>query len=118
MRQAGEKTPTFRAYATDANGSVEGLEDAGGGFGTNAEDTYLYDPYGESENVGAPTETQDPGLSAAAKDNPFRFQGFYYDAGVKTYDMHARHYRPDTGRFLTQDRFESALGDQHLQADP
>jgi RHS repeat-associated protein len=110
---------TFKPYATDGNGSVEGLEDPNGGFGDPAKpDTYLYDPYGESENVGTATEKNDPGLSDAAKDNPFRFEGFYYDSGVKTYDMQARNYRPDIGRFLSQDRYESAAGDELLQADP
>lgn len=36
----------------------------------------------------------------AVKDNPFRFQGHYYDSGVKTYDMQARQYLPQVGRFL------------------
>jgi RHS repeat-associated protein len=57
-------------------------------------------------------------LSEAARDNPLRFQGHYYDAEVKTYDMRARSYRPDLGRFLGQDRFESAQGDLRLQSDP
>jgi RHS repeat-associated protein len=32
--------------------------------------------------------------------------------------MQARPYRPDVGRFLTQDRFESGSGDLALQSDP
>jgi RHS repeat-associated protein len=44
--------------------------------------------------------------------------GFYFDSGVKSYDMQAREYRPDSGRFLSQDRYESAAADQTLQADP
>jgi RHS repeat-associated protein len=102
----------YRAYADDANGSVVGLEDAQGGFGPAGLDTYLYDPYGEPDKpipAGTdPTETIDPGLSPAAKDNPFRFEGFYYDAGVRTYDMQARQYRPDVGRFLSEDRYAFA----------
>ena len=110
----------YRSYATDANGSVEGLENEIGGFGDpgGRPDTYLYDPYGESENVGQAGERDDPGLSEGAKDNPFRFQGFYYDAGIKTYDMQARNYRPDIGRFVSQDRYESSQGDQLLTSDP
>jgi RHS repeat-associated protein len=104
----GEETPRYRAYARDANGTVLGLESQ-----TDADvpeaDRYEYDPYGDIANE--PT-------GADAKDNPFRFQGFYYDSGVKSYDMHARHYRPDVGRFLSQDRFASAAGDQNLQSDP
>jgi RHS repeat-associated protein len=111
----GSAAAKHKPYAKDATGSVEGLEDDDGA--TN-DDTYLYDPYGESENVGEANETDDPGLSDEAKDNPFRFQGFYFDSGIKSYDMHARSYRPDTARFLSQDRFEAAVGDQLLQSDP
>lgn len=118
VKTSGDAAPTHRPFATDANGTVEGLEDTQGRFGVLDRDTYLYDPYGESENVGLPTERDDPGLTDAAKDNPFRFQGFYFDSGVKTYDMQARSYRPEIGRFLSQDRYEAALGDQLLQADP
>jgi len=57
-------------------------------------------------------------LGEEAQDNPFRFDGFYHDSGVKTYDMHARHYRPEIGRFLTQDHYASASADLLLQADP
>ncbi|HEX8051734.1 MAG TPA: LamG-like jellyroll fold domain-containing protein [Thermoleophilaceae bacterium] len=118
VKASGDSAPTHRPYATDASGSVEGLEDTEGRFGELNRDTYLYDPYGESENVGGLNETEDPGLSDAAKENPFRFQGFYFDSGVKTYDMQARDYRPDIGRFLSEDRYEAAVGDKLLQADP
>jgi RHS repeat-associated protein len=99
-----------RTFATDAAGSVIGVEDQNGSFGVNNQNRYVYDPYGQLENESS--------LGADAKANPFRFEGFYYDSGVKTYDMRARHYRPDSGHFLSQDRFESAAGDQALQADP
>ena len=32
--------------------------------------------------------------------------------------MQAHAYRPDVGRFLTQDRFDAAAGDLTLQSDP
>lgn len=57
-------------------------------------------------------------MSDEARDNPFRFESFYYDSGVRTYDMRARSYRPEIGRFLTADRFEAAAGDFNLQSDP
>ena len=117
VERTEDATPAYRAYSHDANGSVEGLENEDGETGN---DTYTYDPYGEPDNV--PPDGQedevDPGLSDNARENPFRFEGFYYDAGVKTYDMRARSYRPDVGRFLSQDRYESAAGDQLLQSDP
>jgi RHS repeat-associated protein len=115
LRRLGQRTTLagvglgYRSFAYDANGSVEGLEGSDGEIATA--DRYRYDPYGELQDA----ETD---LSAAAKENPFRFEGFYYDASVKTYDMQARPYRPDVGRFLTQDRFESGSGDLALQSDP
>ena len=42
-----------------------------------ADQTYSYDPYGE-------LQTMESGLSDDDMANPFRFEGFYYDAGVKT----------------------------------
>jgi RHS repeat-associated protein len=78
------------------------------------ENKYAYDPYGETQGPGNPA-------GSAAGRNPFRFQGFYHDAETRTYDMQARQYRPDIGRFLTQDRYESSSGDFNLQsrsADP
>lgn len=114
--QATNTGSAFKAYAKDANGSVTGLEDDNGL--ADAQNTYDYDPYGELDRTPSATGDLDAGLSTEAKDNPFRFQGFYYDSGVKTYDMHARAYRPEVGRFLSQDLYASAAGDQALQADP
>lgn len=93
----------------DANGSIEGVENPDGRVAP--ENRYAYDPYGEQTAPEA-------GLGQPAKDNPQRFEGFRYDSGTKIYDMQARAYRPDVGRFLTQDRFESASGDFALQSDP
>lgn len=102
----------YSAFDSDANGSTVGLEDADGTItrgGANSS-AYDLDPFGETRN-----EAQ---LGTTARNNPFRFQGFYYDSGIQAYDMQARPYRPDIGRFLTADRFESALGDFNLQSDP
>jgi RHS repeat-associated protein len=109
----------FRSFALDANGSVEGLEDADGDVRDCTgdpdpncrSDGYQYDPYGASESP----ETS---LSPEAAANPLRFEGFYYDQAQLTYDMHARPYRPDLGRFLTQDRYQAFSADIGLLADP
>jgi RHS repeat-associated protein len=117
----------YHSYALDANGSVEALENKDGTISTG--NRYHYDPYGNLEmgatqqqqvassgNLG--TATPENQLSTDAQANAFRFEGFYYDSGVETYDMQARPYRPDSGQYLTADRFEQALGDQELAADP
>ncbi len=38
--------------------------------------------------------------------------------GDASYGIQAREYRPEIGRFLSQDRFQSAGADLHLQSDP
>ena len=97
-----------------------GLEGDDGVVADNEQ--YEYDPYGElikgDGDPGEPTCGATGELSDEACDQPFRFQGFYYDSGIKTYDMQARAYRPDIGRFLTSDRYESSAGDFNLQSDP
>lgn len=118
--------PEYSTYDNDALGSVIGLEDEEGTFddpGSSGDDTdnsYDLDPYGtvldpDPGNAEADVEEE---LGEAASENPFRFEGFYYDSGVESYDMLARQYRPDAGRFLSQDRFEAAAGDLALQSDP
>jgi RHS repeat-associated protein len=111
----------YRSYALDANGTVEGLERTDGSLPAN--ERYPYDPYGRLEpTVRTPSDPPSKGEDELAtdelKDNPFRFQGFYYDAATQTYDMHARDYRPDIARFLSQDRYADAYRDLTLLADP
>jgi RHS repeat-associated protein len=105
-------TPSTKTFATDANGNPTGLEDATGGVAR--QDRYVYDPYGDLQ----PQATGDPAQSDDARNNPLRFNGFDYDSSVKTYDMQARDYRPDTGRFLQSDRYESSQSDLSLVANP
>jgi RHS repeat-associated protein len=114
---AGSNVPGgYRSYTTDANGSVVALEDSTG----KAEEDYSYDPYGELLDPGTGDRLADPEaeLSARAQANPFRFEGFYYDSAVRTYDMQARAYRPETARFLSEDRYADAGLDIALQSDP
>ncbi|MDQ6804441.1 MAG: hypothetical protein M3065_05645 [Actinomycetota bacterium] len=126
-RDNPQGSSNYRSYAVDANGSVEGLENSTQRPGSQiaASDRYHYDPYGELEqgagqggNDANNHQTPEQALSPDAQTNSYRFEGFYYDSGVKTYDLQARSYRPDSGQYLTQDRFEQALGDQQLAADP
>lgn len=106
---------TYKSYAKDANGSVVGLEASDGSLADD--ERYDYDPYGATDRSGDQLDP-DAGLSGDAKANPFRFEGFYFDSSVGSYDMHARQYQPDTGRFLSRDTYASAAGDQALSADP
>lgn len=113
-RQSGATANPYSSFAKDANGSIEGLAGTTGSLTAK----YAYDPYGKDEKSSTSETSPGSSLTPEAKDQPFRFQGFYYDSGVKTYDMRARQYLPQAGRFLTQDRFESASGDFNLVSDP
>jgi RHS repeat-associated protein len=104
-RKSGTSPLTYRAYSLDANGTVLALE---ADDGSTTADSYAYGPYGDQRN--------NPSDDAAA--NPFRFQGSYYDTDAEAYDLRARMYRPDIGRFLSPDRYESAAADLSLQLDP
>ena len=101
---APSTTTAYRPYATDAQGSVQGLEDTTGAIPNGS--AYSYDPYGNPLSTGTPSQ--------ASQDNPFRFQGFYYDPTAGGYNALAREYRPDIQRFLTQDRYEAAGADLQL----
>jgi hypothetical protein len=79
-RTSPTETAPYRAYSTDAAGSVEGLEGANGEI---IGEHYSYDPYGAQLS-------DESGLEGEAQANPFRFQGHYYDPGQQTYDMRAR----------------------------
>jgi RHS repeat-associated protein len=107
-RTTETQTAAYRAYSKDAAGSVEWLE---GANGERVGDPYEYDPY------GAQTSTES-GLSPEAQANPFRFQGHYYDPDQQAYDMRARAYLPEIGRFLQEDHYEDAAGDSLLETDP
>jgi RHS repeat-associated protein len=107
----------YRAYSLDANGSVEGLQDD---TGDDSDRRYFYDPYGQALNSGGDPmdDTDEAALPEDQQANPFRFQSHYYDAASQSYDMKARAYLPAIGRFLQEDHYEAALGDQALETDP
>ena len=60
--------------------------------------TYTYDAWG---NVT--TSYSNGGASTAARYNPFRYRGYYYDTETGFYYLNSRYYDPSVGRFLNAD---------------
>ena len=68
--------------------------------------TYTYDAWG---NVT--TSYSNGGASTAARYNPFRYRGYYYDTETGFYYLNSRYYDPAVGRFLNADGYINANGD-------
>ena len=68
--------------------------------------TYTYDAWG---NVT--TSYSNGGASTAARHNPFRYRGYYYDTETGFYYLNSRYYDPAVGRFLNADGYVNANGD-------
>jgi RHS repeat-associated protein len=125
----------YYSYATDIDGSVEGLEGSDGKVddgllnsglvnGKPVYNRYHYTPYGNLELGSDQNATllSPPSISGTlsqdAQANDFLFEGFQYDSATNTYALPARTYQPTSGSYTTPDQFESASSNQTLQTDP
>jgi RHS repeat-associated protein len=79
-------------YGYDGGGSVRQLFNPSG----VVTDTYSYDAFG---NTVARTGTT---------LNEFLYRGEQFDSTLGMYNLRARYYRPQVGRFLTADKYEGA----------
>lgn len=89
-------------YQYDTRGSVTSI------LGPDAKRIkgYGYDEFGNTEEIGSKSFINDVKFTGAVEDTA---TGLYY--------MNARHYNPDTGRFISQDTYKGTAGDpwsQHL----
>lgn len=85
-----DKNETY-TFHTDSLGSVIELSDNRGSLVAS----YRYTPFGEAYGGSEASES--------GESNPIRFTGQYLDSGSDLYDMRAREYDPETGRFLETD---------------
>ena len=68
--------------------------------------TYTYDAWGKCY-----VTYQNGGASTAARYNPFRYRGYYYDTETGFYYLNSRYYDPELGRFLNADGYINGNGD-------
>ena len=71
--------------------------------------TYTYDAWG---NVTV--SYSNGGASTAARYNPFRYRGYYYDTETSLYYLNSRFYDPNVGRFLNADGIDFLGTDEGL----
>jgi RHS repeat-associated protein len=95
------------SYHTDALGSIAEVSD---GSGSHAE-SYRYAPYGSAFGPGTSSKSDQPS-QGASQLNPIRFTGEYLDSRADLYQLRARQYDSELGRFLEVD----PLGDDYLYA--
>ena len=91
-------TPTGSVYyLTDAKGSVIALTDETGQIVAD----FDYDSFGNMRSSSGPAAALD-----AQVGGDFRFHGEWLDEATSFYFLRARHYDPQTGRFLSRDSAE------------
>ncbi len=97
----GEQRGTY-VFVKNIQGDITGIYDDEG----TCLVTYTYDAWG---NVTV--SYSNGGASTAAKYNPFRYRGYYYDNETSLYYLNSRYYDPNVGRFLNADGSVNANGD-------
>ena len=97
----GEQRGTY-VFVKNIQGDITGIYDDEG----TCLVTYTYDAWG---NVTV--SYSNGGASTAARYNPFRYRGYYYDTETSLYYLNSRYYDPNVGRFLNADGSVNANGD-------
>ena len=72
--------------------------------------SYVYDAWG---NIISTTYSNG-GANTAAKYNPFRYRGYYYDAETGLYYVSSRYYDPEVGRWINADNQIAGVGGEVL----
>lgn len=97
--RVSERRMATSYYAYDGGGNVRALIDPSG----TITDTYAYDAFGNTvAHVGSTT-------------NESQYRGEQFDAQLQMYYLRARYYRPQFGRFLTEDTSEGDDDDPKSQ---
>ncbi len=96
------------SYGRNVHGDVSLLVDDNG----LVSDSYAYKPYGNLDGSLSRGE-----IDPTNPFNAFRFNDKRFDSGSRSFQMGARHYEPDDGRFLQQDFLRDATGELEFSTD-
>ena len=113
-------------YIYDATGSPIGMQYRNSGYVADWFDSYLYRKNLQGDVIGVYDESgtllvsytydawgnqtvtySNGGASTAARYNPFRYRGYFYDTETGLYYLNSRYYDPETGRFINADAYIS-----------
>ena len=81
-------------FAKNVQGDITAVYDANG----TCLVTYTYDAWGNTR-----VRYSNGGASTAARYNPLRYRGYYYDIETGFYYVSSRYYDPEIGRFINAD---------------
>ena len=91
--QDGTLVDTY-LFAKNVQGDITAVYDANG----TCLVTYTYDAWGNTR-----VRYSNGGASTAARYNPLRYRGYYYDIETGFYYVSSRYYDPEIGRFINAD---------------
>ena len=131
----------FIAYFYDESGTPIGMQYRTSSYGIGEFDTFYFEKNLQGDIVAVYNESgtklvsytydawgnftttyYNSGSSTAAKHNPFRYRGYYYDTDLGLYYLNSRYYDSNTGRFINADEYTvigatpMALTDKNLYA--
>ena len=128
---AEETSGNITVYVYDSEGLPLGMQYHGSSYAKNVWDVYWYEKnifgdivavYNESGTKlisytydaygGSRVTYSNSGGNTTARNNPFRYRGYYYDTDLALYYLNARYYDSYTGRFINADcaLYHSLLG--------
>ena len=92
-------------FAKNVQGDITAVYDANG----TCLVTYTYDAWGNTR-----VRYSDGGASTAARYNPLRYRGYYYDIETGFYYVSSRYYDPEVGRWINADNQIAGVGGEVL----
>ena len=122
-----ETAGNITVYLYDSNGLPVGMQYHGASYAEDAWDIYWFEKnlhgdviavYDEAGNKligykydawGNTTISYYSNAVTTAKNNPFRYRGYYYDQDLKLYYLNTRYYDSNTGRFINADEVMSGV---------
>ena len=123
----GEITPSYSiVYLYDSNGTPVGMQYRKSSYASGVYDVFFFEKNLQGDIVAVygsdgtkyieysydawgkfTTSYSNGGASTGAKNNPFKYRGYYYDSDLRIYYLNSRYYDQTTRRFINADGYVS-----------